>query len=223
MQETSKVQTTFAAVKKGESGLLTLLDQIKMRGHGQVLILGRGVGAFYNNQDLVSSVLGEDWTILVPPNAPTWEQLQRGLMQFSSLIQEDATKPRVGIFMAPPEFVSEHLFSPSKTGPYSASIYWLGLPDKPLTDMEILRKPLSRGHVQSPYLACIFSADDNNLRISEQEELNNAILSQANLDEILPRILQSLQDEMTALQAHDFAEKAKKIAKMSKKWWQFWK
>jgi hypothetical protein len=141
-------------------------------------------------------------------------------MQFSALIQEDATPPRVGIFMAPPDFVSEHLFLPSKTGPYPASIYWLGLPDKPLTYMDILRQPLSRGHIQSPWLECIFSADDNNLRISEQEELNNAIIAQANLDEILPRILQSLQDEMTALQAHRFAEAAKKV---TKKWWQFWR
>jgi hypothetical protein len=77
MQQISKVPTTFAAVKKGESGLLVLLNQIKIRGHGQVLILGRGVAAFYQNEDLVSSVLGEDWTTFVPPSAPTWEQLQR--------------------------------------------------------------------------------------------------------------------------------------------------
>ena len=219
MREATIVQTTFAAVKKGESGLLTLLNQVKIRGPGQVLVLGGGVRAFYDNQDLIPSVLGKDWTIFVPPSAPTWEQLQRGLLQFASLIHEDATQPRIGIFMAPPDFVSEHLFQPSKTGSYQASIYWLGLPDKPLTYMEVLRKPLSREHIQSPWLECIFSADDNKLRMSEQDELNNAILAQANLNEILPRILQNLQDEMTALQAQKFAEAEKKA---TKKWWQFW-
>jgi hypothetical protein len=220
MQETSKVPIAFTPVKKGESGLLPVLNHIKTRGNAQVLILGGGVRAFYQDKDLVPSILGEDWTTFVPPDAPVWEQLQRGLMQFSALIQENATTPRVGIFMAPPDFVNEHLFLPSKSGPYQASIYWIGLPDRPLTDMGILRKPLSREYIQSPWLEYIFSADDNKLRMSEQEELNNAIITQTNLDEILSRILQSLQDEMTALQAHRFAEAAKKV---TKKWWQFWR
>ena len=86
--------------------------------------------------------------------------------------------------------------------------------------MEMLRKPLSRGHIQSPWLELIFSADDNYLRVSEQEELNNAILAQANLSEILPRILQNMQDEMTAMQAQRFAEASKNA---TKKWWQFWR
>jgi len=103
----------------------------------------------------------------VPPNAPVWEQLHRGLMQFSALIQEDATTPLVGILMAPPDFVIEQLFQPSKSGPYQASIYWIGLPDRPLTDMVILRKPLSRENIQSPWLEYVFSADDNKLRPSE--------------------------------------------------------
>jgi hypothetical protein len=159
MQERSGLRGVFAATRKGDTGLLPLLARIKTRGHGQVLILGRGVGEFYEDQALIPAVLGKDWTIFVAPPAPTWEQNQRGLLQFSSLIQEDANPPRVGIFMAPPDFVSEHVFLPSKSGPYRACIYDLGLSKTPLSDMETLRKTLLRPYIQSPELMCIFSAD----------------------------------------------------------------
>jgi len=219
MQEIPKVPTTFAVVKKGESGLLTLLERIKTRGNSQVLILGRGVGAFYNDKELIPSVLGKDWTTFVPPYAPTWEQNQMGIKQFSTLIQEDANPPRVGIFNAYPDFIRDQLFLPSKSGPYSASIYYLGLSETPLADMETFKRILSRDYIQSPWLECIFSADDNKLLIREQDELNEAILAQTNLDEILPRILRSLQGEVAALEARKFADAVKKV---TKKWWQFW-
>jgi len=191
MQE---VPITFKPIKKGRNCLLQVLNHIRTRGNAQVLILGGGFAEFNQNKHLVRSILGKKWTNLVPPDAPVWEQLQRGLMQFSALIQEDATTPRVGIFMAPPDFVSEHFFLPSKSGSYQASIYRIGLPDRPLTDMVILRKPLSREYIQSPWLEYIFPADDNKLRPSEQEVLNNALITQTNLTEILSRILQRMED-----------------------------
>jgi hypothetical protein len=220
MQEMSKVPTTFAVVKKGESGLLTLLERIKTRGHSQVIILGHGVGEFYNNEELIPSLLGKDWTTFVPPYAPTWEQNQMGIKQFSTLIQEDANPPRVGIFNAYPEFIRDHLFLPSKTGSYSASIYHLGLSKTPLADMETFRRILSRDYIQSPRLECIFSADDNKLLIREQEELNEAILAQTDINEILSRILRNLQNDVSALEAREFANAVKKA---TKKWWQFWR
>jgi hypothetical protein len=220
VQEKSRVPSQYAVVKKGESGVDKLLARIKTRGHGQVLILGYGVGAFYNNREMFSSVLGKEWATFAPSNAPTWEQNQNGIIGFSKLIQEDANPPRIGFFMAYPEFVSEHLFLPSKSGPYSASIYYLGLSDTPLKDMEIFRRILSRAHIQSPWVECIFSADDNKLRIKEQEELNNAVLTHTELNEALPRILRSLQEEIAALEARSFADKVRNV---TKKWWQFWR
>jgi len=154
------------------------------------------------------------------PNQDARAQNEKGIIQFSTLIQEDANPPRVGIFMAYPEFVRDHLFLPSKSGPYSVSIYNLGLTGTPLADMETFRRILSRDYIQSPWLECIFSADDNKLRITEQEEINKAILAQTDLDEVLPRILRSLQEEVAALEARRFADVVKKV---TKKWWQFWR
>jgi hypothetical protein len=219
MPET-KVPSQYAVVKKGVSCLLKLLTRIKARGPGQVLVLGAGVGAYYNEKERIPSILGNEWTPFVPPYAPTRQQNEEGIMQFSKLIQENAHPARVGFFMAHPEFVSERLFLPSKTGPYPASIYILGLSSSPLNDMETYRTILARPHIQAPWVETIFCADDNKLRKSEQDEISQALEAHSGLNQILPRVLRSLQEEFAALEARNFAESVKKI---NKKWWEFWR
>jgi hypothetical protein len=220
MFDTSQVATKFEVVKKGDSLLPTLLNRIMAHENAQVLVLGRGVGAFYENDNLIPATLGKNWTILVPPNAPTRQQNEKGIMQYSAMVQEDATMPRVGLFMAYPEFVGENMFLPSKTGTYSASIYYLGLSETPLSDMDIYRNILIRNHIQTPLVECIFSADDNKLRISEQDEINTALLAHKSVNEILPRIIQNVQKDIAVIESRKFATAARSV---SKKWWQFWR
>lgn len=218
MPEPAKVPSQYAVVKKGDNGLQKLLSEIKSRSQTQVLILGQGVGVYYSNRETFSSALGERWDFSFPPNAPTWEQNQQGILGFSKKIQEDAAAPRIGIFISPPDFIERNLFLPSKSGPYSAAIYVLGLSQSPISDMEHYRKILLRPHIQSPWVECIFSSDNNKLRIKEQEEIEKALDEHTGLGEILPRILRNLEAEFAGLAARDFEEKTKKI---KKEWWQF--
>lgn len=204
----------FSVVKTGDDVTPTLLTRIMEHSRGQVLVLGYGA-----DKELIRSTLGSDWDIIVPTYAATWEQNQMGLMEYARLMQEDATRARVGIFNAPPDYVDANLFKPSRTGPYSASIYFLGLSDSPLRDVEAFKAILFRSHILTPWVECIFRTDENKLRIAEQKELNEAILTKTSLDELVPRILRNLQTEMDAIKSKQFQNNVKKI----KKPWEFWK
>jgi hypothetical protein len=151
----------YHIIDSREDVLGTLFDKINRGGETQILVTGPLAADIYQDQGIIlQNHLGNNWEISGSPYAPTAEVLREKIRSFSVAVKSQPQIRHIYVGLTNEGDVTEYLFFESDKGPYSCSIYVLGIYEDHFTFLRNIIETFGERPRMKGQINVLYSLDD---------------------------------------------------------------